>query len=294
MLNNYFIIFLILIFFTKFTFGNEPTDIWSLEEKEKSSEENVANDDTSSEIENKKIKINAGITDNIKVSEENFTDKNDLVVGIYDPGKYGFELDMWTKSDGKKIYELKKKMYLAMVTVNILEGLRFYVSFACSFAFGELKLLEGSAKIISFIARDESQHLAMSQRIINNYRSYEKDKVMDKVIKDTEEEVYRLYDEAVQEEKRWATYLFSKGSMIGLSEKLLHQYVEYIANRRLKALGFDTIFDAPVNTNPLPWTQHWLSSSGLQVAPQETEVESYVIGGIKQDVDKDSLKGFSL
>ena len=114
------------------------------------------------------------------------------------------------KPDSVDMYELKKKLWKALVTVNILEGLRFYVSFACSFAFGELKLLEGSAKIISFIARDESQHLAMSQRIINNYRDYENDKVMNKVIKDTEKEVYKMYDEAVQEEKRWATYLFSK------------------------------------------------------------------------------------
>ena len=110
MLNNFFIILLILISFTKFAFGNEPTDIWSLEKKEKSSEENVVIENSSSETENKKIKINAGITDDIKVSEENFTDKKDLVVGIYDPGKYGFELDMWTKSDGRKIYELKKRI----------------------------------------------------------------------------------------------------------------------------------------------------------------------------------------
>ena len=102
MLNNFFIIFLIFISFIKFAFSNEPTDIWSLEKKEKDSEENVVIEKSSNEIENKKIKINAGITDNIKVSEENFTDKNDLVVGIYDPEKYGFELDMWTKSDGKK------------------------------------------------------------------------------------------------------------------------------------------------------------------------------------------------
>ena len=89
MLNNFFIIFLILISLTKFAFGNEPSDIWSLEKKEKGSEENVVIENSSSETENKKIKINAGITDDIKVSEENFTDKNDLVVGIYDPGKYG-------------------------------------------------------------------------------------------------------------------------------------------------------------------------------------------------------------
>ena len=199
----------------------------------------------------------------------------------------------WT-IDPKKVdmYELKKRLYLAMVSVNILEGLRFYVSFACSFGFGELKKLEGSAKIISFIARDESQHLAMSQRIINNWRDYENDKDFTKIIKETEKEVLQMYDDAVQQEKRWATYLFSKGSMIGLSEKLLHQFVEYMANRRMKAIQLTPAYDQ--KTNPLPWVEHWLNSRSTQNAPQETEIESYVIGGIKQDVTKDQFKKFKL
>ena len=179
-----------------------------------------------------------------------------------------------------------------MVTVNILEGLRFYVSFACSFAFGELKLMEGSAKIISFIARDESQHLAVSQRIINNYKEVENDKVMLKVIRDNIQQVYKMYDEAVAEEKRWATYLFSQGSMIGLSEKLLHQFVEYMANRRMRAIGLESQYNQ--KTNPLPWVDHWLNSRSQQNAPQETEIESYVIGGIKQDVEKNQFKKFKL
>ena len=193
--------------------------------------------------------------------------------------------------DKVDLIELKKKMYLAMITVNILEGLRFYVSFACSFAFGELKLLEGSAKIISFIARDESQHLAMSQTVINNWRNGD-DKDMMPIMKECEKEVYTMYDEAVQEEKRWATYLFSKGSMIGLSEKLLHQFVEYMANRRMKAIGLEPRYEQ--KQNPLPWVDHWLNSRSLQNAPQETEIESYVIGGIKQDVEKDQFKKFKL
>ena len=192
------------------------------------------------------------------------------------------------------MYEVKKKLFLAMMTVNILEGLRFYVSFACTFAFGELKMMEGSAKIISLIARDEAQHLALSTHILKNWMQGKDDPDMVKIAKECEEEVYAMWRECVMEEKAWADYLFKDGSIIGLNETLLYQYVEYIANRRLKSLGYNTIFDQPVNTNPLPWTQHWLSSSGLQVAPQETEVESYIIGGIKQDVNKDSLKGFSL
>ena len=163
----------------------------------------------------------------------------------------------WTIDKKVDLYELKKRLYLAMVSVNILEGLRFYVSFACSFAFGELKKLEGSAKIISFIARDESQHLAMSQRIINNWRDFENDKDFTKIIKETEKEVYKMYDDAVDQEKRWATYLFSKGSMIGLSEKLLHKFVEYTANRRMRAIQLKPAYDQ--KTNPLPWTDHWLN-----------------------------------
>ena len=190
--------------------------------------------------------------------------------------------------------ELKRKFYLAMINVNILEGLRFYVSFACSFAFGELRLMEGSAKILSLIARDENLHLAISQKIIQTYRDFEKDKEMLQVMKESEKEVYKMYDEAVEQEKTWATYLFSKGSMIGLSEKLLHKYVEYIANKRMKSIGLEMKYEQSTATNPLPWTDHWLSSRQLQNAPQETEIESYVVGGIKQDVEKDQFKTFKL
>jgi ribonucleoside-diphosphate reductase beta chain len=190
--------------------------------------------------------------------------------------------------------DVKKKMFLAMMNVNILEGLRFYVSFACTFAFGELKKMEGSAKIISLIARDESQHLALSSHVIKNWMRGDDDPEMAKIAKECEAEVYEMWKACVLEEKAWAKHLMKDGSIIGLNERLLGDYVEYIANRRLKALGYSTIFDASSTQNPLPWTQHWLSSSGLQVAPQETEVESYIIGGIKQDVTSDSLKGFKL
>jgi ribonucleoside-diphosphate reductase beta chain len=203
-------------------------------------------------------------------------------------------VDAYNHRGEGSLHDVKKKLYLAMMTVNILEGLRFYVSFACTFGFGELKLMEGSAKIISLIARDEAQHLALSTHVLKIWSQGKDDPEMKKIAKECEQDVYDLWRDCVAEEKDWADYLFKDGSMIGLNAALLNQYVEYIANRRLKALGLQAIFDQPVNTNPLPWTQHWLSSSGLQVAPQETEVESYIIGGIKQDVDKDSLKGFSL
>ena len=191
------------------------------------------------------------------------------------------------------IEEVKKQLYLAMVNVNLLEGLRFYVSFACTFAFGELKLMEGSAKILSLIARDEATHLNLTTHVIKAWQKGD-DKDMLKVMKGQDKTVIEMFKKCVEEEKAWASHLFKDGSIIGLNEKLLGQYVEHIANKRLKALGFDPEFDTSATQNPLPWTQHWLSSRGMQVAPQETEVESYIVGGIKQDVKKDSFKKFSL
>jgi len=191
------------------------------------------------------------------------------------------------------LYELKRKLYRAVVNVNILEGIRFYVSFACTFAFGELKLMEGSAKIISLIARDESQHLVITQNILKNWTNGD-DPVMLDIMKEEEENVYSMYNNAVEEEKAWADYLFKDGSMIGLNSKLLNNYVEWITNRRMKSIGLKPMYDISASNNPLPWTEHWLNSKLMQNAPQETEIESYVIGGIKQDVKKDTFAGFKL
>ena len=192
-----------------------------------------------------------------------------------------------------ELHDIKRKLYRAVANVYILEGIRFYVSFACSFAFGELKLLEGSAKIIGLIARDESQHMTITQNILNKWRDGD-DPEMVEIAKQEEENVYQMFRDCVEEEKSWAEYLFKDGSIIGLNDKLLQKYVEWTANRRLKSIGLKAIFDTPISNNPLPWTAHWLSSKGMQVAPQETEVESYLIGSIKQDVKKDTFAGFQL
>ena len=193
----------------------------------------------------------------------------------------------WTLRD------LKRKLYRAIVNVNILEGIRFYVSFACSFAFAELKLMEGSAKIISFIARDENQHLVLTQNIIKKWQQGDDPEMME-IAEEEKEYTLSCFKKCVEEEKEWAKYLFKDGSILGLNDRLLSQYVEWIANRRMKGIGMKPIYDVPANNNPLPWTEHWISSKGMQVAPQETEVESYLIGGIKQDVKKDTFAGFKL
>ncbi len=198
-----------------------------------------------------------------------------------------WKADKRTVSD----YELKKKIWLAIVSVNILEGIRFYVSFACSWAFAELKKMEGNAKIIKLICRDENVHLAFTQNLIKLLPKEDPD--FKKIQEETKEQQIEMFESAVQQEKDWASYLFKDGSMIGLNEELLVQYVEWIANKRMIAAGLPSSFKVP-QANPLPWTQKWISGSEVQVANQEVESSSYIIAGTKQDLDQDTFKGFSL
>tara|TARA_B110000259_G_scaffold117433_1_gene133674 strand:+ start:6388 stop:7515 length:1128 start_codon:yes stop_codon:yes gene_type:complete len=196
--------------------------------------------------------------------------------------------------NGKKVvvdlYQLKKLLYLTLMSVNILEGVRFYVSFACSWAFAELKKMEGNAKIIKLIARDENLHLASTQMMLKLLKQEDKDFV--KIEEETRDECTQMFVDAVDQEKEWANYLFKDGSMIGLNAELLHQYIEFIATRRMTNVKLVSPYS--IKNNPLPWTQKWISGAEVQVAPQETEITSYVQGGTKQDVDKDTFTGFSL
>lgn len=187
--------------------------------------------------------------------------------------------------------ELKKKLYLCIASVNILEGVRFYVSFACSWAFAELKKMEGNAKIIKFIARDENLHLASTQQILKLLPKDDPDYIS--IIKECEPEVIKMFVDAVDQEKAWADYLFEGGSMIGLNAQLLKDYIEWIANKRMNSIFIKSPYSVP-RANPLPWTQKWISGAEVQVAPQETEISSYIIGGTKQDVSEKSFSGFSL
>ena len=202
-------------------------------------------------------------------------------------------LIQWNEKDGERKYNLynhKKALWLALMSVNILEGVRFYVSFACSWAFAEVKKMEGNAKIIKFIARDENLHLAGTQQLLKALQKEDED--FARIAEETRDECVKLFTDAVEQEKAWARYLFKDGSMVGLNEALLSDYIEWIANKRMTAIGLPTTYKG--GSNPLPWTQKWISGSEVQVAPQETEITSYVNGGVKKDVNSDTFKGFSL
>ncbi|BBT80390.1 ribonucleotide-diphosphate reductase subunit beta [Aeromonas veronii] len=188
---------------------------------------------------------------------------------------------------------LKKKLYLCLMSVNALEAIRFYVSFACSFAFAERELMEGNAKIIKMIARDEALHLTGTQHMLNLMRTGQDDPEMAEIAAECEQACFEIFKEAAIQEKEWAEYLFRDGSMIGLNKDILCQYVEYITNLRMSAVGLQPAF-AGTKQNPIPWINTWLSSDNVQVAPQEVEVSSYLVGQIDSEVNADDLGDFEL
>lgn len=203
---------------------------------------------------------------------------------------YAEEIDLEKNDAFRK--EIKTALFLTIVSVNVLEAIRFYVSFACSFSFAERSLMEGNAKIIKLIARDEALHLSGTQHLINILREGKDDPEMMEIAKENEEKVYQIFREAAEQEKEWADYLFKDGSMIGLNASILKDYVEYITNTRIKAIKLNPIFEN--KSNPLPWMNNWLVSDNVQVAPQESEISSYLVGQVDSTVDKDDFNDFAL
>ncbi len=188
--------------------------------------------------------------------------------------------------------KLKEKLYLAVCSVNALEAIRFYVSFACSFAFSERSLLEGNSKLIRLIARDEALHLTGTQHMLNIWKNGKDDPEMQQVCIDLEQQGRQIFLDVVEQEKEWADYLFKDGSMIGLNAAIIKEYIEYISHQRMIAIGLDSPFN--VKSNPLPWMNAYLTSDNVQVAPQEAEISSYLVGQIDSNVGSGEFTDFDL
>ncbi|CAK1769168.1 class Ia ribonucleoside-diphosphate reductase subunit beta [Vibrio crassostreae] len=219
---------------------------------------------------------------------------DDLIKLTADYHRYGEGNHSINGEDIKvSLHDLKKKLYLCLMSVNALEAIRFYVSFACSFAFAERELMEGNAKIIKLIARDEALHLTGTQHMINLLRNGQDDFEFMQIAEECKQECFDLFKEAAEQEKEWAEYLFKDGSMIGLNKDILCQYVEYITNIRMQAVGLGTAYPE-ATSNPIPWINAWLSSDNVQVAPQEAEISSYLVGQIDNEVKADDFEGFEL
>ena len=206
---------------------------------------------------------------------------DDLIAAVQD----------WLKT-GETSFELKRKLYLCLMCVNVLEAIRFYVSFACSFAFAERELMEGNAKIIKLIARDEALHLTGTQQMLNLLRTGAEGNEWAEVAESCKQESVEIFKRAVEQEIAWADYLFKDGSMIGLNKAILTQYIEFITDQRMQAVGLPKLSD--VKQNPIPWINAWLSSDNVQVAPQEVEISSYLVGQIDAELTEADLSDFEL
>jgi len=185
---------------------------------------------------------------------------------------------------------LKRKLYLALMCINILEGVRFYISFACNFAFGENKTMEGTAKIMGLIARDESQHLALTQNVLKTLRQGDEGAEWAQIAEECIPLSEQMFNDAATQEKLWADYLFEHGAMIGLTSNVLHRYIDHMTNKRMRTVGLSPAF--PFTKNPLNWMSNWLNSKGVQEAPQETEKESYLVGAINSDLEDNDFNDF--
>ena len=230
------------------------------------------------------------------VTNEEITKRAESVTLYYDElialtnHMYANQIDIAKDDEFRK--KIKTALYLTIVSVNVLEAIRFYVSFACSFSFAERSLMEGNAKVIKLIARDEALHLSGTQNMITILAEGKDDPEMAVIAQEQEEMVYDIFREAAEQEKEWADYLFKDGSMIGLNASILKDYVEYITNVRLKAIRLNPIFEN--TSNPLPWMNNWLVSDNVQVAPQESEISSYLVGQVDSKVESDDFSEFSL
>lgn len=185
----------------------------------------------------------------------------------------------------------RQKIFDALIATQITEGVTFYVSFACSFYFGYRGKMEGNAKIINLIARDENLHVSITQNILKALRD-NKDEGFQDIVAKNEEKVYEAYKVAVDAEKNWADYLFSQGNLVGLTSESLKQYIEWLANNRLSSLGYKKIFSS--KTNPLSgWLDGFYDSKKTQIALQETENSSYS-KAIKSEISAGKFDNFKL
>lgn len=224
-----------------------------------------------------------------------YADSSEIFGGIYEDSEiikransaiedYNNLMGMSCNTNTKS--NLKKQIYMTIISINILEAIRFYVSFICSFAFAENKKMVGNADIIKLIKRDEALHLSNTQEILKILHNEESEGFV-KTAEQCNEAAIKMFENAAKEEKEWASYLFKDGSIIGLSEQILHQYIDWLCMSRRKAIGLPY---ENVGKNPISgWTEAWMNSDSVQVAPQEHEITSYKIGASKNDLDEMDL-----
>ncbi|AIS73546.1 hypothetical protein pSs1_00236 [Shigella phage pSs-1] len=189
--------------------------------------------------------------------------------------------------------ELMRSLYLCLHVINALEAIRFYVSFACTFNFHKnMEIMEGNAKIMKFIARDEQLHLKGTQYIIRQLQLGTDGDEWVKIAQECEQEAVDIFMEVNRQEKDWAVHLFKDGDVPGLNTNSMWSFIDYLTVSRMKQCGLPCpITDAPVK-HPYPWIREYLNSDNVQSAPQEVELSSYLVAQIDNDVDDKVMMSF--
>ncbi|CAL9989903.1 ribonucleoside diphosphate reductase small subuni t [Vibrio phage D479] len=183
---------------------------------------------------------------------------------------------------------VKEKLYLCMHAVNALEAIRFYVSFAFTFNFAEQGVMEGNAKIMKLIARDEQLHLKGTQQILQMWHNGKDDPEMLEISRRLRPQATQLFLDVVNQEKDWGASLLADGSVPGITVRSIHQYVEYLADSRMRSVSLDSPFER--RKHPFPWMRKWLNSDSVQTAAQEAELSSYLVGQIDSTVRPEFLE----
>lgn len=215
----------------------------------------------------------------IEYQKEINTDEDDI--------KDAIEHEMYWKR------ELMRSLYLCLHVINALEAIRFYVSFACTFNFHKnMEIMEGNAKIMKFIARDEQLHLKGTQYIIRQLQLGTDGDEWVKIAQECEQEAVDIFMEVNRQEKDWAVHLFKDGDVPGLNTNSMWSFIDYLTVSRMKQCGLPCpITDAPVK-HPYPWIREYLNSDNVQSAPQEVELSSYLVAQIDNDVDDKVMMSF--
>lgn len=220
--------------------------------------------------------------------DENIVKRATAILRYYDDFiEYGNRVKVfgYDAAQGLSLSEHKRKAYLAMASVYALEAIRFYVSFSCTFSLAQQDLMIGNGKQMKLIARDESLHVGISLNVLRLWPK--EDPEFARIAKEEAQTVIGIFKEVVEQEKEWSVYLFSQGDMLGLNSHLMGQYLEHLANKRLKAIGLEQVFAN--KTNPFNWMNKWLASDEDQVAPQETEILDYKVSALNTQVDESAL-----
>jgi ribonucleoside-diphosphate reductase beta chain len=162
---------------------------------------------------------------------------------------------------------------LGCVANQILEGIYFYSGFAYIYTLARSGKMLGSAQMIRFIQRDEVTHLVLFQNIINTLKK-EKPDLFTEAVK---QEIISMFKEAVQLEVNWGVHI-TDGQILGLTDDILEQYIQYLADDRLKAIGFDPIYNV---TNPISWVDDFAKFNDQKTNFFEGTVTNYSKGSLE-------------